>query len=228
MEKIAVITGATRGLGWGTAEALARQGYRVLLLGRNPARLEERKVALCLQGFSAEAFVVDMAQSESIEACARKILAAHPTIDILVNNAGVFLEKGGAYDPALVRATVETNTLAPLQLAMALAPALLRGKASVVNVSSGMGGLTEMNGGYPGYRISKAGLNAVTRILSEEWKARGVRVNSVCPGWVRTEMGGPEAERSLEEGVASILWAATLGADGPTGGFFRDGKKLAW
>jgi len=96
----------------------------------------------------------------------------------------------------------------------------------VVDAAGNPFGLAEMDGGYPGYRISKAGLNAVTRYLSHELPE--ARVNSVCPGWVRTDMGGPGAARSIDEGVASILWAALLPAGGPTGGFFRDGKPLSW
>jgi len=98
----------------------------------------------------------------------------------------------------------------------------------IVNVSSGMGQLSEMGGGYPAYRISKAALNALTRIVSEELKGEGILVNSACPGWVRTEMGGPQGQRTPEQGADTIIWLATLPDDGPTGGFFRDRKPIAW
>jgi NAD(P)-dependent dehydrogenase (short-subunit alcohol dehydrogenase family) len=227
MEKTAVVTGAARGLGWGTAQALAREGYLVLLLGRDAIRLGERKREIESAGGKAEVFALDLGNRNSIADCAAAILKKYSRLDLLVNNAGVFLEKEGGYHAETVQATLQTNALGPLEFSQALAPALIAGHANVVNVSSGMGSLREMNGGFPGYRISKTALNAVTRYLSEEWKGK-VRVNSVCPGWVRTEMGGPGADRSLEEGVASILWAARLGPGGPSGGFFRDGKALDW
>jgi NAD(P)-dependent dehydrogenase (short-subunit alcohol dehydrogenase family) len=224
-EKIAAITGANRGLGWGTAQALAGKGYQVILLGRNLPALETKAKELP----GAKAVGLDLAHPESIEKAAQEVRAIAPAgLDILVNNAGVFLEKNGTYSPEEVRATLQVNTLGPLQFSLALGDPLRRREGSVVNVSSGMGQLSEMNGGYPGYRISKTALNAVTRYLSAEWKESGVRVNSICPGWVRTEMGGPQAERSVEEGVASILYAALLPKGGPTGGFFRDGKRLEW
>ena len=130
-------------------------------------------------------------------------------------------------DPAIVRRTFETNTLGPLMVSQALIP-LMQGSGRVVNVSSGMGQLAEMNGGYPGYRLSKAALNALTRILADELKGTGVKVNSVCPGWVRTDMGGADAPRTPKQGAETIVWLATLPDDGPTGGFFRDKQPIPW
>ncbi|MCB0406332.1 MAG: SDR family oxidoreductase, partial [Bdellovibrionales bacterium] len=121
----------------------------------------------------------------------------------------------------------ETNTLAPLRLCQALVP-LMNAQGCIVNVSSGMGSLHDMGGSWPGYRISKAGLNALTRILAAELSTTGIRVNAVCPGWVRTSMGGPKAARSVEEGADTIVWAACLPPDGQTGGFFRDRKAVPW
>jgi NAD(P)-dependent dehydrogenase (short-subunit alcohol dehydrogenase family) len=220
MKKIALVTGAGRGLGWGTAKALGAMGYHVGLLGRDPNKLEARRAELgdgCV-------FALDTNDPASIARAAAEVRGAFPEVHVLVNNAGIFPEKNGAYDTELTREIVQVNTLGPLQFTLGIAAALRT--ANVVNVSSGMGGLAEMDGGYPGYRISKAGLNAVTRYLSHELPE--ARVNSVCPGWVRTDMGGPGAARSIDEGVASILWAALLPAGGPTGGFFRDGKPLSW
>jgi NAD(P)-dependent dehydrogenase (short-subunit alcohol dehydrogenase family) len=122
---------------------------------------------------------------------------------------------------------METNTLGVVQVCQTLIP-LMDGRGRVVNVSSGMGQLSEMNGCCPGYRLSKTALNAVTRILADELRETGLKVNSVCPGWVRTEMGGPEATLSVEEGARGIVWAATLPDDGPSGGFFRRGEPIAW
>jgi NAD(P)-dependent dehydrogenase (short-subunit alcohol dehydrogenase family) len=103
-----------------------------------------------------------------------------------------------------------------------------RGWGRIVGVSSGMGQLAEMGSGSLAYRISKAGLNVLTRVLAREGAARGVKVNSACPGWVRTDMGGASATRTVEQGAETIVWLATLPDDGPTGGFFRDRQPIAW
>jgi NAD(P)-dependent dehydrogenase (short-subunit alcohol dehydrogenase family) len=177
---------------------------------------------------------VDITKSADVARLSKWVKENWGSLDVLVNNAGVFPEpfNGEAsvfqISPELVAKTFETNTLGAMRVTVALADCLkASGKANVVNVSSGMGQLSEMNGSYPAYRLSKTALNALTRIFSEEF-GNSVRVNSVCPGWVRTEMGGQGADRSIEEGMSGIVWAATLEISGPTGGFFRDGKPLDW
>jgi len=226
-KKIALVTGSARGLGWGTALALANKGYHVALLGRDAGKLEGRKKEIETTGGSATVFRLDLSEVTSIDHAIVEVKRAYSGgIHVLVNNAGIFPEKAGAYDRAMTEEVMQVNALGPLQFTLGLAGPLAAGNANVVNVSSGMGGLTEMGAGYPAYRLSKCALNAATRYLSQEWKS--LRVNSVCPGWVKTDMGGDSADRSIEEGVASILWAALLSEKGPTGGFFRDGKPLAW
>jgi len=126
-----------------------------------------------------------------------------------------------------IRTSLETNTFGALRVSQTLVP-LMKGRGRVVNISSGMGQLSEMNGGWPGYRLSKTALNAITRILADELKDTQVKVNSICPGWVKTDMGGANAERSVEQGAETIVWAATLPDDGPSGGFFRDKQAIAW
>jgi NAD(P)-dependent dehydrogenase (short-subunit alcohol dehydrogenase family) len=114
-------------------------------------------------------------------------------------------------------------------MTQALLPLLKKSPAArIVNISSGMGGIKEMDGGWPGYRLSKAALNALTKVTAAETQDSNIKVNSVCPGWVRTDMGGPNATRSVEEAIPGILWAAELDDDGPTGGFFRDGQAIEW
>lgn len=228
-KKIAVITGATRGLGWGCAEELARQGYSLVLLGRDSRKLEERVAELKKKDHPAQAVVIDLSSPASIEKAAAQVSAdCKDGIDVLINNAGILTDAEGGYDRAKVAETMQVNTLGPLQLAVALAPLVAKRRGNIVNVSSGMGELHAMGPGYAGYRISKTALNGATCWLSAEWKDKGVRVNSVCPGWVRTDMGGAGADRDIPQGVASILWAAQLKEGGPTAGFFRDGKPLAW
>ena len=232
-DKVAVVTGGNRGLGLEACRRLARAGARVILASRDAAKGETAAAALRREGLDITPHALDVTDRASIERLARVIERQFGRLDILVNNAGVFEDSGAEgtsalrSDPAIVRRTFETNTLGPLMVSQALIP-LMQGKGRVVNVSSGMGQLAEMNGSYPGYRLSKAALNALTRILADELKGTGVKVNSVCPGWVKTDMGGPDAPRTREQGVETIVWLATLSDDGPTGGFFRDKQPIPW
>jgi NAD(P)-dependent dehydrogenase (short-subunit alcohol dehydrogenase family) len=219
----ALVTGANRGLGFETARQLAALGHRVVLAARDPAKAQE--AAARIPG-DAVPFELDVASEES---CAR--LRDLEPVDILVNNAGVADESGSALDvPAdELRRVLETNTLGAYRVTQLLAPGMReRRYGRIVNVSSGMGQLSDMFGGHPAYRLSKAGLNVLTRIFAFELRDTGVLVNSVCPGWVRTDMGGPSARLSVEEGVETIVWAATLPDGGPTGGFFRYKEPIPW
>jgi NAD(P)-dependent dehydrogenase (short-subunit alcohol dehydrogenase family) len=234
---IAVISGASRGLGYETCRQLGRRGYRVLLTARDHARGKAAAGALQGEGLDAGFHPLDVTDADSVQALTGYLEREDGRLDVLVNNAGVFLDPMPPEDPsassvfradiATVRYSMETNAYGPLRLCQALIP-LMRGRGRVVNVSSGMGQLTEMNGCCPGYRFSKAALNVLTRILADELRDTRIKVNSVCPGWVRTEMGGPGAERSVEEGADTIVWLATLPDDGPSGGFFRDRKPIPW
>ena len=188
-------------------------------------------------GLAVEYHVLDVTDSASVKALAHFLKNEYRRLDILVNNAGVFIDPYDAADPGrasifsadidTIRKTQETNTYGALRVAQALIP-LMNGRGSIVNVSSGMGQLSDMNGCCPAYRLSKTALNAVTRIFADELKDTRIKINSVCPGWVQTDMGGPNADRSIAEGAGGILWAACLPDDGPTGGFFRDGQAIPW
>jgi NAD(P)-dependent dehydrogenase (short-subunit alcohol dehydrogenase family) len=234
---VAVISGASRGLGFETCRQLGRLGFRVLLTARDHARGRAAAAALEGQGLGVVFYPLDVTDARSVRALEAHLEREYGRLDVLVNNAGVFLDPMPPEDPsassvfradiATVRYSMETNAYGPLRLCQALIP-LMKGHGRVVNVSSGMGQLTEMNGCCPGYRFSKASLNALTRILADELRDTGIKVNSVCPGWVRTEMGGPHAERSVEEGVDTIVWLATLPESGPSGGFFRDRQPIPW
>jgi NAD(P)-dependent dehydrogenase (short-subunit alcohol dehydrogenase family) len=235
--RTALVTGANRGLGLETARQLARLGYRVLLAARDLGKAEAAARRLREEGLDVLPFELDVSSDAS---CTR--LAEIGAVDALVNNAGVMLESDenplaagllsqSALDvaPGLLRETLETNTLGAYRVIQALAPGMReRGYGRIVNVSSGLGQLNDMGGGYPAYRVSKTALNALTRIFAAELGGTGVHVNSVCPGWVKTDMGGPGARLSPEEGVRTIVWAATLPDDGPTGGFFRNLNPIPW
>ncbi len=228
-----LITGGNRGLGLQTGKVLARQGLRVVLGSRDPARGEVAAAALCDEGLEVEAVELDVSSDASIEAALAELERRGLEVDVLVNNAGTILEDSSdtmapANDADLMARELRTNVLGAYTLMRAVLPLMNeRGYGRIVNVSSGMGGLAEMGGGWPAYRTSKAALNALTRILHAETRG-DVKVNSVCPGWVRTDMGGSGADRSVEEGAEGIVWAATLPTDGPSGGFFRDGKPTPW
>jgi NAD(P)-dependent dehydrogenase (short-subunit alcohol dehydrogenase family) len=226
MTRVAVVTGAARGLGRETVRQLRAEGWTVVAACRDGADAE--RVARETGALPA---ALDVTDADAARALADRLGREPGRLDALVNNAGTIFDDEGAsvlsVDPEVLLRSVDNNTLGALRVTQALAPLLLAsGGGSVVNVSSGMGAVSDMGGGYPGYRLSKAALNALTRVLHAELSGRGVRVNAVCPGWVRTDMGGAHAPRAVEEGARGIVWAATLGPGGPSGGFFRDGRPI--
>jgi NAD(P)-dependent dehydrogenase (short-subunit alcohol dehydrogenase family) len=236
MKKIAVVTGANRGLGFETCRQLAKQGIGVILTSRDEAKGKAAAEKLQAEKLDVKFHPLDVTSPDSIEHLAQFIRNEFGRLDILVNNAGIGLDFAGGLEGSILNTkietlqkTIETNTYAPLWLCQALIP-LMKGNnyGRVVNVSSGAGQLEDMRTGYPAYRISKTALNAVTRIIANELNGTNILVNAVCPGWVRTDMGGPNATRSLEEGVDTIVWLATLPDDGPTSGFFRDRQPIPW
>jgi len=235
--KIAVVTGANRGLGLETARQLARRGMHVVMATRNLQAGAKLLQKLQAQKLDVELRKLDVNSSEDAQALARYLREQHGHVDVLVNNAGILPEStraGGAksseplkVSPVTVMEVFNTNTLGAVRLIQTLVPLMLEG-ARIVNVSSGMGALNDMNGGYLGYRISKAALNVVTRVFAHELAERGIQVNSVCPGWVKTDMGGPGASRSIEKGVETIVWLASAAEATDSGHFWRDCKQIPW
>jgi NAD(P)-dependent dehydrogenase (short-subunit alcohol dehydrogenase family) len=229
--RIAVVTGANRGIGLEICRQLAARGdLRVVLTGRDEAK---GRAAAKKLGGAVEFRSLDVTRERSVKALADHLAKSHGRCDVLVNNAGILADpRGSRFLESRVetyRETLDTNLFGPLLLAQALAPLMQRGRyGRIVNVSSGMGQLSEMSVGSPAYRVSKTALNALTRILAAELKGSGVLVNSMCPGWVRTGMGGPTAPRSVEQGADTAVWLATLPDDGPSGGFFRDRRPIPW
>ena len=234
--RIAVVTGGNRGMGFETCRQLARSGARVILTSRDPAKGDAAAGRLQGEGLDVRHDQLDVADDASIGRLAEFIRGEFGRLDILINNAGIARGRDEPRERAMrtfeatpegLRDVLATNLIGPFLLCQALTP-LMEGYGRVVNVSSGMGQLCDMGGGFPAYRISKAGLNALTRIFASELEGTGIKVNAVCPGWVRTGMGGAAAERSVEEGVATTVWLATLPDDGPSGGLFRDRKPIPW
>lgn len=236
-KRVAVVTGANRGMGFEAARQLAQQGIRVILTSRDAEKGKAAANTLQSEGLDVVAYPLDVASTESIQQFAQAIARDFDRLDILINNAGIYRSPtepdggGNALTTSIdaVREVIETNTFGPIQLIQALVPMMQTHRyGRIVNVSSGMGQLQDMGGGFLSYRTSKTALNAITRIFASELRSSNILVNTMCPGWVRTDMGGPNATRSVEEGVDTMVWLATLPNNGPTGSFFRDRKPIAW
>jgi NAD(P)-dependent dehydrogenase (short-subunit alcohol dehydrogenase family) len=229
--RLAIVTGANRGIGLEVCRQLAVQGLRVILTARDLSKAEAAARSIRSHGDIAPARL-DVTDAASIRALAADLAAGDEHVDVLVNNAAVLLDENEdvlelATDA--LRQTFETNVFAPIAVSQAFVPGMVdRGYGRIVNVSSQAGQLASMGTYAPAYSMSKAALNAFTRQLAAATKGTGVLVNSACPGWVRTGMGGPSAPRSVEQGADTIVWLATLGSKGPTGGFFSDRKPIGW
>jgi NAD(P)-dependent dehydrogenase (short-subunit alcohol dehydrogenase family) len=221
VNRIVVVTGAGRGIGREVVRQFVAAGDCALQTSRGPSVAEVGAVPMRL----------DVADAGSIAAFAAEVEDRYGRVDVLVNNAAIHWDtwQGAANaDLGVVREALETNLLGAWALTLALLPALRASEhGRVVNVSSEAGSLASMDGGHPAYSVSKAALNALTRMLAAELRGDRIMVNAICPGWVATDMGGPGG-RPVAEGAAGILWAADLPDDGPTGGFFRDGQPLPW
>src|SRR5262245_32518063 len=228
---VIVVTGGNRGIGFEICRQLAGRGAQVVLTARKPEAGQAGVNKLASQKLSAQFRPLNVIESESVAALRDFLERTFSRLDVLINNAGIISEdEASGLDVKLstVRATLETNTLAPLHLAQALAPMLKRSPSGrIVNISSGMGALSDMDGGYAAYRISKAALNAVTGILAAELRG-AVAVNSMCPGWVKTDMGGANAERDVSEGAEKAVWLALDAPRDLTGKFLRDRKVIPW
>ena len=230
--RVGLVTGANRGIGFEVCRQLATRGFAVLLTARDAEKAQSAANRLASVG-QVEPLALDVADASSIKNAQNEVATKYGYLDVLVNNAGINYDTWETAEDAdingTVMQTITTNLLGPWRVCQAFLPLLRKSRAArIVNVSSESGSLAHMGAGPPAYQVTKAALNALTRTLAGELRHAHILVNAVCPGWVATDMGGAGASRSVNEGAAGIVWAATLPDNGPTGGFFRDGKPLAW
>lgn len=231
MNRIAVVTGANRGIGLEVVAQLAAAGDTVVLGTRDLGAGEQAAAPLVAAGGLVLVRRVDVGDASTLTALADELERDHGRVDVLVNNAAIHYDtwqRTAGADLDVVAEALDTNLLGAWRAVNALLP-LLRASAHgrIVNVSSEAGSLASMDGSTPAYSASKAALNALTRLLAADLAPDGILVNSVCPGWVATDMGGPGG-RPVAEGAASVRWAIDLPDGGPTGGFFRDGAPVPW
>ena len=232
-KKIALVTGSNRGLGFGTCRQLAQLGMSVILSARDISKGEKAAKQLYDIGLDVVFYQLDVSNQNHINGVSEQIIQQFTRLDVLVNNAAILYDtwqNAINADLEIVNQAIITNLFGPWRLSQICIPIMKRNKyGRIVNVSSGAGSLHYMNGGggTSAYSVSKAALNALTRILASELRGTGILVNSVDPGWVATDIGG-RGGRPVEDGAKGIVWAATLPDNGPSGGFFFDSKPTPW
>jgi NAD(P)-dependent dehydrogenase (short-subunit alcohol dehydrogenase family) len=229
MKRTVLVTGGNRGIGLAIARQLAELGNSVLLGSRDLAAGESAAASLRGTGLDISALHLDLTVAATIDASVNDIEKSAGFVDVLINNAGVLYERPLLdLTDAEIAESIAVHVTGPIRLVRSIAPGMIaRGYGRVVNVSSGWGSFAEGMDGPGDYGITKAALNALTVRLAKELPP-SVKVNAMCPGWVRTRMGGEGATRTPDEAATTAVWLATLPDDGPTGGFFRDRKPIEW
>lgn len=239
-KRTALVTGANKGIGFSIARQLAQRDIKVIVGARDPDKGIVALKQLQSEGLEAYFIAIDVTRAISIEAAIGKIKDDFRRLDILVNNAGIMIDTQTGIlelDPAVFHNTLTTNVFGPLLLAQACVPLMkANGYGRIVNMASTLGSLTDMSNpdspfgavGSPAYRLSKTLLNGITVLLANALRGTNILVNSACPGWVRTDMGGGQAPLTPEQGADTPVWLATLPDGGPNGGFFRERQPVAW
>ncbi|WP_028981713.1 SDR family NAD(P)-dependent oxidoreductase [Sporocytophaga myxococcoides] len=232
MEQVAVVTGANRGIGLEISARLADLGFTVVFTSRDEAKGLQAMNGLIKSGRKFVFFKLDVTSKTDGRKLSEFLEKEYGKVDVLFNNAAILPDENESavtVDLSMVSKTFETNTVGAFMVAQSVIPLMKKNNyGRIINISSGLGALNTMGGGYPAYRISKASLNAITRMLADELSPFNIIVNSVDPGWVKTDMGGPNASKTTAQAVDSILWLAQLPDNGPSGKFFRNKQEAPW
>ena len=239
-KRVALVTGANRGIGLEVARQLAEKGLTVIMGARDRQKGLTAQQLLVDRDLDAHFTLLDVTDASSIIAAVGRISDTCGRLDVLVNNAGIMIDGDSdilELSPGVLHNTLETNAIGPLLLSQSCVQLMSKHQyGRIVNISSTLGSLTDIvnpesaHTGMqsPAYRLSKTLLNGITALLAKELRQQNILVNAVCPGWVRTDLGGPQAPVSPEQAAETPVWLATLPDDGPTGGFFREHQPLAW
>ena len=232
-KRVAVVTGGNKGIGFEICRQLAGRGVRVILTSRDVSKGQAAQQKLSENGADVVYHRLDVDRDDSVAELARYVETKQGRVDVLVNNAGIMIDESGVgvlgTSLETFRKTLETNFFGALRMCQAIVPIMQRGHyGRIVNLSSGLGQLDEMGDGTAAYRTSKTALNSLTRMVATAVSGEDILVNSMCPGWVRTDMGGPNAARGVETGAETAIWLAMLPHGGPSGGFFRDKAAIPW
>lgn len=231
MPKTALITGSNRGIGFETARQLGLRNFRIIISGRSESGLNEALQLLKSEEINAEVLLLDVSDQKSIEQAAAILTEKNIKPDILINNAGILLKEDQRLlenDFSILEKTIQTNCYGPVHVIRSFLP-LMNTPGRIVNISSGGGSMTDpVEGWSPAYCVSKTMLNGFTRQLAYELRSKNISVNAVCPGWVRTRMGGKSAPRTIEKGAETQVWLASEAPKNLTGKFFRDKKVIPW
>ena len=231
--KIALVTGANRGIGLEICRQLAQQSYRVILTSRSEEKGRAAAQQLERERWSVDTHPLDVTDLASVARLKEYVIEKYGRLDVLVNNAGVYLDESERItdiEPGTLHQSIDTNVYGPFYLMQAFIPLMQQHDyGRIVNVSSGYGGLDALDSPTVGaYKLSKVSLNALTRLMASAVDESKIKINTADPGWVRTDMGGSSASRSVEEGADTPVWLATLPDDGPSGGFFYSRERREW
>ncbi|HET6558894.1 MAG TPA: SDR family NAD(P)-dependent oxidoreductase [Prolixibacteraceae bacterium] len=226
-----LVTGANRGIGFEIARQLLTKGFHVIISGRDKNKLSEAFNQLNAGNADVEMVVMDVDRFESVKEAARILSDRNLSLDVIINNAGILLREDRSlleHDDELLKNTINTNCYGPIRVIHAFLP-LMRSPGRIINLSSEGGSMSNPVGGWsPAYCISKTMLNAITRHLAYELSARNIAVNAVCPGWVKTDMGGRHATRPVEKGAETVVWMVSEARQELTGKFFKDNEEINW
>jgi NAD(P)-dependent dehydrogenase (short-subunit alcohol dehydrogenase family) len=231
-QQIVLITGGNRGIGFETARQLAGRGFHVVIAARNQSKGQKAAERIQAAGGQAMFLSLDVGCSESIQQAAGQFATIADHLDVLIDNAGIYPDEGVnilTIPRKQMAETLQTNTFGALEVTQAFVTNLRASNAPrIINVSSGYGELNGLSADVPSYCLSKLALNGLTIMLADALRSDGIAVNSMCPGWVRTDMGGPNATRSVEEGADTAVWLASEASQELTGKFFRNRQEIAW